>query len=238
MEPIKTQMTAYWSRRVSSFSDLRQQELHSEKRALWQQELERCPPSAKPLRILDIGTGTGFFALLLAAQGHRVTGIDLTPEMIAEARRTADALHIAAEYLVMDAEEPDFPSGSFDAVVTRNLTWSLPHLGQAYSRWHNLLKPGGILVNFDADYCREKAPDSLPPDHAHKNLSADLVRAYEQMKNDLRPQQLPRPQWDVELLQAACFRDIRVDTGAWKRLYGAVDAFYNPTPIFVISAIA
>ena len=52
-------------------------------------EFRRYLPQGRPLRILDVGTGTGFFAFLLAAEGHCVTGIDLTPGMVEEARRFA-----------------------------------------------------------------------------------------------------------------------------------------------------
>ena len=50
--------------------------------------------------------------------------------------------------------------------------------------------------------------------------------------------QCARPQWDVALLNAAGFGEITVDTDVWKRIYGKEDEFYNPTPIFTISAKA
>ena len=53
---------------------------------------------------MDIGTGTGFFALLLAEQGHHVTGIDLTPDMIRKAKQIAEKLNLSVEFSVMDGE--------------------------------------------------------------------------------------------------------------------------------------
>lgn len=238
MEPVKKWAVNYWSRRTEQFADLRRRELTGIKGRLWSLEMERYLPRDGILNILDIGTGTGFLAILLAAKGHQVTGIDLTPEMIEEARRTVSRLELAVDFLVMDAEEPDFAPQSFDAIVTRNLTWTLPHLETAYSRWHSLLRPGGILLNFDADYCREKQPDILPPCHAHRDVSSDLMLEYERIKDCLRPAQQPRPQWDTKLLLRAGFCSIRVDTRMWKRLYREVDEFFNPTPMFTISAIA
>ena len=85
MEKIKQEMAGYWSRRVEQFSALRCREFGSEKHRQWQEELEKYLPAGRALDILDIGTGTGFLAFLLAERGHRVTGIDLTAEMIAEA---------------------------------------------------------------------------------------------------------------------------------------------------------
>lgn len=238
METIKKDMTHYWSRRVEKFSDLRQREFACEKHGQWLAELERYLSPERPLRVLDIGTGTGFFAFLLGERGHRVTGIDLTPEMIAEARRLGKALGIGAEFYVMDGENPDFPPQSFDAIVTRKLTWTLPNLPQAYQRWHGLLKPGGILLNFDADYCREKPAPALPPHHAHQDVGAELLQEYQRMKQTLRRSQHPRPQWDRELLAQAGFSHIRVDEDVWQRIYTQVDEFYDPTPGFLIAATA
>lgn len=238
MEAIKMKITDYWAQRVESFSALRSREFAGEKGHLWSEELDRYLPADRVLTILDVGTGTGFLAFLLAAKGHRVTGIDLTPEMIASAKQMALGLQLPADFFVMDAERPDFPAGSFDAIVSRNLTWTLPHLEQTYTRWHTLLKPGGILINFDADYCREKKPEALPRCHAHEAVSQELMLEYEHMKAYLLPTQQPRPQWDVRLLEKAGFHAIEVDTGVWQRIYHSVDEFFNPTPIFTISAIA
>lgn len=237
VEEIKQRMTRYWTQRVEQFSALRYKELLGEKHRQWLEELQARLPASTGLDILDIGTGTGFFALLLGGQGHRVTGIDLTPDMVSEARRVAGQLGVEAEFHIMDAEQPHFPPHRFDAIVTRNLTWTLPHLSRAYQVWHTLLKPGGVLINFDGDYCRE-APCDVPAHHAHQGMGEGLLEEYQQMKQALRPTQQPRPQWDVELLHQAGFQAVQVDTGVWKRIYGTVDEFYNPTPVFAITARA
>ena len=93
---------------------------------------------------MDVGTGTGYFAALLAAMGHEVTGIDLTPAMIDEAKSFARDLGVSAHFEVMDAQALQYPDESFDAVVTRNLTWTLPEPERAYSEWLRVLRRGGI----------------------------------------------------------------------------------------------
>lgn len=238
MEQIKARMTDYWTERVPTFSELRMRELSGKMRQRWMDEFEKYIPMSKPLKILDLGTGTGFFAFLLSARGHQVTGIDLTEHMIEEARRMAGLLDIPAEFFVMDAENPDFPPESFDVLVTRNLTWGLPHLETAYQNWHRLLKPNGILINFDADYCREKNDVPLPENHAHKGIPNRMKQEYEAFKEELRPTQQPRPQWDAALLEKAGFHSICVDEEVYKRIYTEFDEFYNPTPIFMITARA
>lgn len=237
MEPMKQQMTDYWSRRAEGFAALRKKEFSGAMRARWLAEFRRCLPAQTGLRILDLGTGSGFFALLLAMEGHQVTGIDLTPDMISQAKAAAHAQAVQAEFYVMDAERPAFEPGSFDVLVTRNLTWALPHLADAYRAWHALLRPDGRLINFDADYCREEERP-LPENHAHKDIDPALCRAYAHFKDALRPMQQPRPQWDIQLLRQAGFHDICVDTGVWQRIYQEFDEFYNPTPIFTITANA
>lgn len=237
MEQIKNEMIAYWSQRVEDFSAQRCREFKSPKRQLWLQEFARYIPQDRRLRILDLGTGTGFFATLLAMEGHDVVGIDLTAHMIEEAKRKAVQYDIGATFFVMDAENPTFPDESFDVLIARNLTWTLPHLDRAYGAWHRLLKKDGLLLNFDADYCHEKAPTALPENHAHKRLSHEDVMAYEHMKDELRTPYM-RPAWDRELLLQAGFHDIHVDEAVWKRMYADVDEFYNPTPIFLIAAYA
>lgn len=237
MSDIKREITDYWTGREVKFEALRLDELNSDKRQRWLDELHRYIPTDRPLDILDIGTGTGFFSFLLAAEGHRLTGIDLTAEMIRGAKRTAQRLGLHPRFIEMDAEKPDFPPESFDAIVTRNLTTFLPNLPEAYRRWHELLKAGGTLVNFDGDYYYDPATEApLPANHAHMELTADQNAAYAHISRAMKALQRQRPAWDVELLAAAGFRDIRVDGGVSARVYREIDRFYNPTPMFCVTA--
>lgn len=239
MENLKDHIKSYWTRRAPSFLQQRLREYESEKRALWLREISRYLPQGKRLRILDVGTGTGFLACLLAAEGHMVTGVDLTAEMISRAEAFADTVNTPVNFLVMDAESPNFPPERFDAVVTRNLTWTLPDLEKAYRSWHKLLVKGGTLINFDADYCHEfsDAEDVAQlPDHAHKLIPADLVAESDEITLELCAYQNRRPEWDLRLLIDAGFSRVTVDAGVWKRVYAEPDEFYNPTPIFTIAA--
>ena len=239
MEHLKDHIKQYWTRRAPSFVRQRLREFESPKRALWCKEIARYLPQERPLRILDVGTGTGFLACLLAAEGHTVTGVDLTQEMISRAEIFAKEVNVPARFLVMDAERPDFPPESFDAVVTRNLTWTLPDLEEAYRSWHKLLAKGGVLINFDADYCHEFSDAeeiALLPNHAHKLIPADLVAENDEITLEMCAYQKRRPEWDVRLLLDAGFSRVTVDAGVWKRVYAEPDEFYNPTPIFTIVA--
>ena len=228
MELIKHRVSHYWAHRAEGFETQRLREFESEKKDRWLTEFRKYLPQGKPLRVLDIGTGTGFFACILAEQGHEE-----------HAEHMAAVLGLDASFLVMDAENPQFAPESFDVLVTRNLTWTLPHIAKAYREWYQLLKPGGVLINFDADYCaalEDEDEIELPENHAHKLVPEDLTKENEAITMELSAYQGPRPQWDVQLLVEAGFERICVDMGVYRRIYAEIDEFYNPTPIFTIAA--
>ncbi|MGW7042954.1 class I SAM-dependent methyltransferase [Streptomyces avermitilis] len=94
--------------------------------------------------VLDLGCGTGSLSLLASEQGHRVTGVDLSPAMVGLAR--AKAAGRDAAFLVGDAAAPPVGEERFDVVLVRHVLWTLPDPGRALRRWCGLLRPGGRLV--------------------------------------------------------------------------------------------
>ena len=145
----------YWQERADDFAELRRKELKSPKHRLWEEEIKEKLKGRPKGRVLDVGCGGGFFSILLAQAGYDVTGIDLTPAMIEKATLLAKESGAEAAFAVMDAEALDFPEGSFDVVIARNVTWNLPHPARAYEEWLRVLKKGGVLLNYDAEYARD-----------------------------------------------------------------------------------
>ena len=236
---IKNRIINYWSRRSGDFARLRRDELNSYMADLWLEEIRKYMPD-KPCRILDIGTGSGFFAILLGKAGHYVEGIDLTASMIEEAKILAAKSGVNSVFKVMDAENLLYLDESFDIVLSRNLTWTLPHPRKAYGEWHRVLKKGGMLLNFDADYGKEHLVqdlNSLPQNHAHHNINSDLLAECDSIKANLDISQLRRPQWDSSVLQQIGFAHVDTDETVGKRIYSQHDEFYNPTPLFLIRAV-
>lgn len=239
MELLKQRITNYWAERADGFEKQRLGELNSDKKEKWKTELHRYLPEQKSLRVLDIGTGAGFFACILAEEGHEVTGIDLTPKMIEHAEHLSKRLGLPADFRVMDAENPEFETESFDVLVTRNLTWTLPHLGEAYRQWYRILKPNGVLINCDADYYREMSAEvskPLPAKHAHMLIPDAMKKENDAITREIGRFQNPRPDWDLSLLKEAGFRKVIVDREVFRRIYAEPDEFYNPASVFMIAA--
>ncbi|MGI6005942.1 MAG: methyltransferase domain-containing protein [Ruminococcus sp.] len=234
----KVRITRYWGKRSGSFLEQRRRELHSPLAKRWLDAIERQMPAGKKLNILDVGCGTGFFSILLAKRGHRVTGTDLTPEMIEHSIQLAKEEGAACSFQVMDAENLDFADDSFDLVISRNLTWTLPHAEQAYREWKRVLKPDGILLNFDANYGAEDFADtaSLPKGHAHNRLGDEMMRECEEIKRQLPISSYQRPAWDLETLGREGFQKFSIDLGVSSRIYVEKDEFYNPVPLFMLRA--
>lgn len=236
VEELKRRVVKYWEKRAEDFQEQRLRELRSPLRARWYAEMTKYLPMGRDLRILDLGTGTGFFSFLLSEKGNMVTGIDLTEEMIRGANELAQVLGLPADFRVMDAETPEFEPESFDALVTRNLTWTLPHLPEAYQNWYRLLTPGGVLINFDADYGHAGPQTDWKDNLSHKHVTEAMKRESDAITAEIAKSQGIRPQWDTDLLIAAGFEKICIDTGVYRRIYREKDEFFNPVPIFVIAA--
>ena len=232
----KERIVHYWEKRSSDFLTHKREELHSAMAERWMKEIRAQLPAGERLRILDVGCGAGFFSVLLAKEGHRVTGVDLTPDMIENAEILAAEENADCEFIVMDAENVDFPDGTFDVVISRNLTWTLPHVRRAYRDWVRVLKKGGMLLNFDANYGLSDFTDvaSLPENHAHQTIGDEMMRECEEIKRQLPISSYSRPAWDLETLGAMKLQEFAVDLGISSRIYLEKDAFYNPVPMFMI----
>ena len=143
---IESRVQSYWTKRAHNFNIVRKNELNSSISERWREEIVHFLPEGKVLQILDVGTGTGYFAILLSQIGHQVTGIDLTDAMLKEARDNAALYQVHPTFQQMDAQKLAFLDQSFDAVISRNLTWTLPDAEHAYQEWFRVLKPGGVMI--------------------------------------------------------------------------------------------
>jgi len=152
MNEVLEKVEQYWSNRAPGYCEVNLKELNSFKKETWISMISQYAPkvSGRKLKVLDIGTGPGFFAIIMASCGYEVTAIDYTETMLEMARNNAGALNLNINFMRMDAQNLEFQDNTFDLIITRNLTWNLEKPHDAYREWYRVLAQGGRLLNFDA----------------------------------------------------------------------------------------
>ena len=97
-------------------------------------------------RVLDAGCGSGQLAIALAERGARVTGIDLSPEMIRRARDHGCDRGVEIEWRTGDVTQLADPLAVYDAILARVLLQFVPDVPAALRELRRVLKPGGRLL--------------------------------------------------------------------------------------------
>ncbi len=141
-ERVKGQIRRYWDSRGGSYD---RSPGHSSLPDIWKDILASV--FDEKMRILDVGTGTGFIALLLAELGHEVVGIDLSKGMLEVAKEKARKAKIEAEFKLADAENLPFNDDAFDAVICRHLLWTLPNPQKAVEEWRRVARQKVVAID-------------------------------------------------------------------------------------------
>ena len=253
MNNLKNEIHDYWTNRARGYSEYNQQEMADARRTMWRDKLLSLLgnqfPEKKPqeIKILDVGTGPGFFAILLAEAGYQVTAIDYTEEMLKEAQSNSGELTKCIVWKTGDAQALDVESNSFDVIVTRNVTWNLPRPDLAYREWLRVLKPGGVLYNFDADWyghlyneekrsSYEKDRKQTEEQNVEDYYSGTDIEKMEEIARQVPLSRLERPKWDIETMQKAGFLDVSCDGEVWKEVWTEEEIINNSTsPIFLLT---
>lgn len=202
---------------------------------------------AKSLKVLDIGTGPGFFAIILSEMGHRVTAIDCTENMLAEAKHNIQRAGFEVVFNKMDSHELAFANESFDMIVCRNLTWTLRDPLVAYLEWHRVLKSQGRILIFDANWNLWVHNPEMRRLHEEdqeqaKKLGINRQGHVDQEEGDNIARELflstrKRPQWDAVALIESGFGKVFIDTDITDRVWDEDDkVLYRSTPMFMVGA--
>ena len=251
MSTLTSTIEQYWTRRASSYTEVVRKNLADGWDCKWADELIRNFPKAegRTLKVLDIGTGPGFYAIILASRGYDVTAVDLSEGMIEQAKHNAGSLAEKIRFFKMDAQELSFPDNEFDVIVTRNLTWNLPDPVKAYGEWRRVLRDGGVMLNIDSNWYAylfddEKKCEKLADRANVLNAGFEDHDSYdeswlmENISRTLPMGKLPRPQWDAVTLLDLGFKDVSADTTVSSKLWSREEMLnYASTPCFLIRAV-
>jgi ubiquinone/menaquinone biosynthesis C-methylase UbiE len=189
---VKRLVATHWDRRAAHFDEDFGHSIRTPaERAAWDRIFDLVLPRRSALEALDAGCGTGFLSFELAARGHRVTGVDFAPAMIAEARRKAAARAATVRFEEADAEQLPFGPASFDLIISRHVLWTLPHPPEAINEWVRVLRPGGRLVIVDSQF----DSGATPPATQNARTSPEYAAIGDQL-----PFMGGRPREEIEAL--------------------------------------
>lgn len=241
-----------WSVGSGNYDQIIQDELNSDRPGKWQKKILSQVDSSQPLEILDIGCGPGFFTIVLGQLGHKMTAIDGADGMLEKAVKNIKASRVKADIFKMDCQKLDFPDNTFDLVVSRNVTHALQDHPGAYAEWKRVLKPGGVLLIFDANWHLTGLPGPLR--EQYKKDWAECIRRFGSDFNghtdpdvtleSFEPESahllgdLLRPDWDLGILAALGYREITTERNIIKEMWDEKEQLiYGTTPMFMIRAV-
>ena len=253
MENEQKAINEHWTKGSENYDKIIHDELSSFRAEGWQKLIAAQVGQRQGLEVLDCGCGPAFFTILLSRAGYRVTSIDAADGMLEKARRNVEEYGVDAQILEMDCHALSFPDNSFDLVVSRNVTHALLDHVQVYKEWLRVLKPGGVLLIFDANWHlplsseawfketmeRERKCIEVYGSDFSGNTSFDEDRSrkfYESERHRLGD--LLRPDWDCGILQAMEYQEISYDRDITGPLWDEKEKLiYGHTPMFMIRAV-
>lgn len=111
---------------------------------------EFAPSPDAPADLLEIAPGPGYLSIELAKLGpFRVTGIDLSPDMVRIATENAARAQVSADFLQGNSASLPFPPDTFDFLVCRAAFKNFAQPVRALQEMHRVLRPGGRALIID-----------------------------------------------------------------------------------------
>ena len=240
-------MGRFWTADARHYSHIVQDELASFRREVWAERFATLL-GAPSLRILDFGCGPGFFSILLSQLGHEVTGIDISQGMIREATENArsELLSHWPTFLHRETGLATFEAASFDVIVSRNVTWTLPDPEGFYREALRVLAPKGKLIVYDANWHLPLFDEAMGERARQREAlcMAQYGSTFEPAQIDADPiditalplSKVRRPLWDEAVLTRLGFT-VRLDETIVDALWDDKEKLvYGETPLFEIVA--
>ncbi len=234
-----------WTESSGRYSSNIVKELNSFKKQVWTDLILKHAGKEGKLKILDVGTGPGFFTIIMSLQGHAVTAIDCTQAMLDEAKYNAGLFGIEAEFQLSDAQQLNFEDDTFDLVISRNVIWTIMDAEKAFREWRRVLKPGGRIIAFDANwnlrlFNEDKRREYERDQEEYRQRYKDIPFPVHSAEMDDFRKGMPlcaeiRPQWDLCALVRAGFKKIICETDLCKQIYDEREQLINrSTPMFML----
>lgn len=136
-ENLRKNMKEFYSKSKPYLEQLKKHDLNVFRKYI-EKILQYCRKESK---IVDVGCGIGQVANFLASKGYNVTGIDISPLFIKEARKSGKAT-----FLVMSATELDFEDNSFDCAISAETIEHVVYPDKMLSEMSRVVKPGGLVI--------------------------------------------------------------------------------------------
>ena len=249
--PASEELTGYWKSRAESYSAEILAEMEDERREIWRDLILSQAPAGECLRILDVGTGPGFFAVNLSLAGHQVSAVDVTEEMLLQACANARAYGAEVDFRHFDGKNLPYADGTFDLVVFRYVLWNVEEPEEAMQEWKRVLRKGGRMLWFDANWFLYLFEQDTGPDSGEEQ--GQLLRKYrEGMRHAVGAAQasdverlalrlpLPRerrPAWDLQAVERLGLKLVTAEENLNKWIFTGADLVrFEATPVFMICA--
>ena len=195
----------------------------------WRKKAVRSLASINPKTILDVATGTGDFALeCLSLKPEKVTGLDISEEMMKYGREKAAKLNVAntVEFIKGDSENMAFGDESFDAITVGFGVRNFERLDAGLREMHRVLKKGGRVAILEG---------SMPQNTIIRwfyslyfvrvlpvlgRLFSKDIRAYSYLPESVKA--FPQGPEFVRILEGVGFKNV-----VWQPLLMGICAFYS-----------
>jgi demethylmenaquinone methyltransferase / 2-methoxy-6-polyprenyl-1,4-benzoquinol methylase len=189
------------------------------------------PRNDRAFKVLDVAGGTGDIAFRIAGlggSGTHVTIADISPEMVGEGKRRAEAGALAAkvDFTVGNAEVLAFPDQSFDAFTIAFGIRNVPDIPRALKEAYRVLKPGGRFMCLEFSHMELDAAQKLYDAYSFTVIPAvgKVVmgdgQPYRYLVESIRT--FPKQQDFADMIEASGFSRV-----TWRNLTGGVAAIHS-----------
>jgi len=207
----------YWTLRADGYSQSINECLENGESDNWIAKISKYVDLSKKLRVLDIGTGPGFFPIVLGKMGHDITAIDCTEAMLEIAKKNCQRYGVDVKFMKMDAQKLEFSENSFDLIICRNLVWNLEHPKKAYMEWLKVLDKDGRILIFDGNHYLQLFDENYASTlkdsgvkNEHRYIQNVDTRIMLEIAKKLPLSKQRRPQWDVNTFIEMGSNDVQV----------------------------